>query len=275
VSVKRRLEALERDEAEASADGAPPEASKADALAAAFESYRALVQSGAPVDRWELLKQRVVHYWPRTAETFLRYPQQTEIVRSVVENVETFVVAGNQLGKDWAAGLTCTLFFLEPWLFMEPSHFRAIEATRLPGEALWQVHTRRIVTTSVDGDQLRNLWGEIGRLLLTSAVPLHERAGGPLVLNQRDISLVVERGLAREPLNYLIGRVTGTGEGISGAHAAYTLMCCDEASAADNAIYRFAQGWVKRFLFIGNANPVLPSQFFRQAIMGGDIAADD
>lgn len=195
--------------------------------------------------------------------------KHVELLRSYQENVETFTYAGNQLGKDWCTGLACTMFFLEPWLFFPPQHFRAVEATRRPGQPPWQVHTRKVVTTSVDGNQLRNLWGEIGRFVLTAEPPLIEQRGGPLVLNLRDISLAAERGQAKEPLNYMIGRVTGTGEGISGAHAAYTLLVIDEASGAEDSIYKFGQGWAKKFWVFGNPNRC--HNFFFHACKMGDI----
>lgn len=191
------------------------------------------------------------------------------MIDSVARNKETVVVAGNQLGKDYTAGFICLSFFMAPWLYFPLEHFAEIERTRRSGQPDWQVHTRRVVTTSVDGDQLRNLWGEVTRFILSSGIPLTADKGGSLVLNQRDISLAAERGIAKEPLNYLIGRVSATGEGISGAHAAYNLMVIDEASGSEDAIYDFAQGWAKRFLIFGNPNPT--NNFFRRMVDGGDV----
>lgn len=219
------------------------------------------------MSQFDLLEGRIRHYWPRIN---LQMPKQREMIRSVQENVETFVYAGNQLGKDFTAGVICTMFFLEPWLFFPPERFRAVDRTWVPGQPAWAVHTRRVVTTSVDGDQLRNLWGEIGRLVLSASVPLLASRGGPLNLNQRDVSLAAERTEGKEPLNYMIGRVTGTGEGISGAHAAYTMLVVDEASGAQDEVYKFGQGWAKRFLIFGNPNRC--HNFFYHACKNGDIA---
>src|SRR5215210_988404 len=77
-------------------------------------------------------------YWPQV--TF--YDKQWEIIESVRDNAETVVVAGHQLGKDFAAAFVVLWFYL----------------TR---------HPVRVVTTSVKDDHLRVLWGEIGRYLDT------------------------------------------------------------------------------------------------------------
>ena len=219
----------------------------------------------ASARRCEALLKMAKLYWPNVRF----YGQQRAVIQSVVENRETVVVAGNQLGKDFVAGFVVLSFFLCPQLYFEEGHVSQIEKERRLGQPDWQVHTRRIVTTSVDGDQLRNLWGEIGRYVVTSRVPLLEAQGGPLLVNQRDISLKEERSKTKEPLNYLIGRVTATGEGLSGAHAAYNLMVIDEASGSDNAVYEFAQGWAKKFLIFGNPNTC--ENFFRRAVQGGDL----
>jgi len=196
-----------------------------------------------------------------------------EIQRSLIQSIITVVTAGNKLGKDYTAANIALNFFLAPWLFFHPSKFIELEKRRGPEQPVWQVHTRRIVTTSVDGDQLRNLWGEIGRFVNLSKIPIAEEQGGPLTVNMRDISFSDERWGAgsSDPLNYLIGRVTGTGEGISGAHAEYTLMVIDEASGAKNEIYSFAQGWAKKFLIFGNPNPT--NNFFREMVKKGTVRA--
>lgn len=217
-------------------------------------------------------------WWPEAARYM--YREEKEICKSVIAADETVVTAGNQLGKDWDAGFITLTFFLAPWLYFDPRKFIALEKRRKEMEVTlgravpqWQVHTRRIVTTSVDGDQLRNLWGEIGRFVSTSMVPIASERGGPLTVNMRDISFTEERWGAgsADPLNYLIGRVTGTGEGISGAHAEYTLMVIDEASGAKDAIYKFAQPWAKKFLIFGNPNPT--NNFFKKMVKGGSILA--
>src|SRR6516165_73934 len=69
------------------------------------------------------------------------YKQQEEIIHSVLWNDETYVPAGNMLGKDFVAGFIAVTFFL---IFPESK----------------QQHTR-VITTSVKDDHLRVLWGEI------------------------------------------------------------------------------------------------------------------
>jgi len=214
-------------------------------------------------------------HWPQVR----LWSRQREMVESVIFNRETYVVAGNQLGKDFAAAWCCVLFFVAPWMFFPRSHFETVERRRLAEERRrgqpvpeWEFHTRKVVTTSIDGDQLRNLWGEIGRLIATSSVPLRDDRGGPLTVNQRDVSLAAERVEAgAQPLNYLIGRVTATGEGISGAHAEYNLFVVDEASGSEDMIYEFAVRWAKRLLVFGNANPT--TNFFWRGVKGGDVLA--
>lgn len=209
------------------------------------------------------------HYWPQ--HRF--YDRQEEMIESVALSRETVVVAGNQLGKDYTAGFIVLTFFLHPWLFFPQEHFWGIDSQRYRGQPSWQVHTRRVVTTSVDGDQLRNLWGEISRFIGSSRVPLSDGRGGPLRINMRDISLAEERvETGQEPLNYLIGRVTATGEGMAGAHAAYNLMVIDEASGSDNQVKEFADGWAKKFLIFGNPNPT--ENFFRRMVDGGNIKVE-
>lgn len=221
--------------------------------------------NGKPSPELARILQHGIERWPEARF----YERQREMIESVALNKETLVVAGNKLGKDFAAGFICVTFFEAPWLYFPKSYFLEIERGRKPGQPDWQVHTRRIITTSVDGDQLRNLWGEIARFVVSSKVPLLERWGGPLVLNQRDISLAAERTDAKEPLNYLIGRVTATGEGLSGAHAAYNMLVIDEASGSDDAVYEFSQGWAKKLLAFGNPNEC--ANFWRKHAQAGDV----
>lgn len=199
------------------------------------------------------------------------YDREQEIIESVALNQETYVVAGNKLGKDYTGGFIAVTFFIAPWLYFPEAKFREIEARRKPGVSEWQEHTRRVVTTSVDGDQLRNLWGEIGRFISTSRIPLNDAQGGLLRVNMRDISLAAERiDTDQEPLNYLIGRVTATGEGISGAHAEYNLLMVDEASGAHDLIYTYGLGWMKKFLAFGNPNEC--NNFYKRNALAGDLA---
>ncbi len=177
------------------------------------------------------------------------YDKQIEIIDSTFLNKETHVVAGNQLGKDFIGGFIALTGFL-----------------------ICQVRgiTCRIVTTSVAEHHLKVLWGEIGRFWTTCKVPLDRRKGGPLVINYQEIRRAEERD-AKNPTNYLVGRVSAKGEGLAGHHAQFTLLIGDEASGLSKQAYEMAQGWAKHMLFIGNPNP--GSEFFEQSVEAGDLLA--
>lgn len=175
------------------------------------------------------------------------YDKQVEIIRSVVENDETVVPAGNMLGKDFIAA------FISLWFF----------CSRKPC---------RVVTSSVDGPQLKGvLWGEIRRFIQTSKVPL------PIKENDLLIRHVNVDG-SLDGLSYLIGRVTQKGEGLLGHHVARTderprtLFVGDEASGLDDETYKAACTWSHRRLIIGNPYPC--TNFFRNAVKDGDILRD-
>ena len=68
------------------------------------------------------------HHWPAPPGL---YNKQREVVRSVVENKETVVVAGNQLGKDYVAGAIALLFFLYPEMFFQPQYVKEVERQRI------------------------------------------------------------------------------------------------------------------------------------------------
>lgn len=199
--------------------------------------------------------------WPDTDF----YDKQREVVLSVRDSAETYVHAGNQLGKDYVAGFIALSFFIRPQMYFPESYVREVRgrAGRFP-------HSRRVVTTSVKDDHLRVLWAEIGRFVTESRFSLRAEEGGPLVLLNHEIRLAYERD-AKNPVNYLVGMVSESGEGLSGHHAAYTLMIGDEASGIDDKAYAAGQGWVKRFLFIGNPNST--TNFFFRGIKGGDLLA--
>lgn len=177
------------------------------------------------------------------------YDKQREIIKSVEENVETFVVAGNKLGKDYIAARIVVNSFL-----------RCLKAGV----------TCRIVTTSVAEHHLYVLWGEIGRAIMEAEVPLLSKVGGPLILQHMEIRRAKEKE-ARNPLNYAVGRVSAKGEGLAGHHADWTLFVGDEASGLDNVAYEMAQGWARRMLIFSNPNPC--QNFYFQGVEGGDISA--
>jgi hypothetical protein len=181
------------------------------------------------------------------------YDKQVEIIYSVRDNDETYVPAANKVGKDFVAG------FIALWFFLTHEEVR-------------------VITTSVKDDHLRVLWGELGRFYRSSRRPLDATMGGPLIYNHRDIRKV-RKGVRCE-ISYLRGMVSETGEGISGHHAASTLLVVDEASGVDDSVYLFSDAWAggggeggnrKRKLILGNCNPT--QNFFRRAVEAGDLLA--
>lgn len=180
------------------------------------------------------------YYWPHV--NF--YDKQIEVIESVRDNDETFVPAGNMLGKDFVAG------FIALWYFL--------------------VHDEcRVVTTSVKDDHLRVLWGEIGRYIQTARIPLTRDKGGPLIVNHRDIRKL--RGGVECKISYLRGMVSERGEGMAGHHAEANLGIIDEASGVDDLVYTQMGTWAKRILAFGNPNPC--DNFFRKLIREGDVLA--
>lgn len=185
--------------------------------------------------------------WPKAQF----YDKQRQMIYSVEDDDETYVVAGNQLGKDFTAGFIVLSFMLR----------------RL---CLGNV---KVVTTSVKADHLDVLWGEIDRWIRTSAQPLTADKGGPLVYLHQEIRPVV--GGAEEKDSYIKGQVSKKGEGMAGHHAASTLLVVDEASGVDDVVYSMAQGWAKRMLVFGNPNPAPQTQFFHKGVKAGNLLASD
>ena len=190
------------------------------------------------------------------------YKQQWEVIYSVVENDETFVPAGNMLGKDYVAGFIVLYFFL----------------TR---------HPCRIVTTSAKDDHLRVLWGEVGRFLDSCAVKLKEKDGGPLIVNHQDLRKIVNG--TKCPLSYAMSMVASPQSmaAMQGHHVAKTgdgvprtLFVSDESSSVADAYYQMAKTWMNRSLVIGNTWPC--DNFFKYAVKGkpgtddkgGDVPSD-
>jgi hypothetical protein len=187
-------------------------------------------------------------FWPRgfsqiDGEPYYFYDKQWDIVYSVEDTYETIVPAGKMLGKDFVAGFICVK------------------------QALCNEEFR-IVTTSVDDPHLNILWGEIGRFISTSAIPITQDKGGPLLFNHRHIRRYRQdedhRNADLDTFSYMIGRVSELGEGMAGHHARYTLGVIDEASGVRDRIYTEMIGWAKRLLIFGNCNPC--SNFFYRMI---------
>lgn len=184
--------------------------------------------------------------WPDVAF----YAKQQEIIYSVRDNPETIVPAGHQLGKDFVAGAIALGAFLAPQVFLDAAN---------PSREV------RVVTTSVKDDHLRVLFGEIGRFIDSAKYPLRVERGGPLLARHREIRKVTD-GMA-DKISYLVGTVSETGEGLSGHHAAHTLLICDEASGCHNMVYDRGVTWAKRLLVIGNPYPA--GNFFEAAVKEG------
>jgi hypothetical protein len=187
------------------------------------------------------------------------YDKQVEIIESVRCNDETFVPAGNELGKDFVAGFIALGAFLAPNVFL-----------RNPKDCWLDSAEVRIITTSVRDDHLRVLWGEIGRFIQDSVEPLRIEDGGDLWVNHHDIRKVNEDG-ERDQISYLRGMVSAKGEGMAGHHAPHTLLIIDEASGVDNVVFTQGDTWSKRKLIIGNPNPTI--NFFFDGVKGGDLLA--
>lgn len=175
------------------------------------------------------------------------YDKQWEIVQSVRWDDETFVPAGNMLGKDFVAG------FIALYTFLASCKLGL---------------TCRVITTSVKDDHLRVLWGEIGRYVQTARYPLLAGKGGPLVFNHRDVRWDASGCRGRKcEISYLRGMVSERGEGMAGHHADWTLGIIDEASGVDDLVYTQMDTWAKRKLVIGNPNPT--TNFFYRAVKEG------
>lgn len=176
--------------------------------------------------------------WPEV--TF--YDKQREIFESVEHNDETVIISGHKLGKDFSAGAIALTFFL-------------------------MHHPVRIVTTSIRDEHLAVLWGEVGRFIDNSAVPLNHRQGGPLVVNHRHIRKMVDDTLCK--ISYLIGMVSAKGEGMQGHHAAHTLLIVDEASGVDDEVFLRSETWAKKRMIFGN--PYGANSYFHKIVKGGDV----
>lgn len=171
------------------------------------------------------------------------YDKQKEIIYSVIENAETFVPAGHQLGKDFVSG-----FIAIYWV-----------CSRRPA---------RVVTTSVKHDQLNDvLWGEIRNFLDSSVVDL------PLQYNHMRIRQIRMRDKSFVPKGELVGQVVAQGEGLLGRHLPSdiprTLTIFDEASGIPNMAYESSDTWSHSKLIISNPYPC--ENFLKVGVEGGDL----
>ena len=191
--------------------------------------------------------------WPKVSF----YTEQVKIIESIRDNKQTFVSAGNKLGKDFTAG------FVVLWYFL----------TRTPC---------RIVTTSAKEDHLRVLWSEIARYLQTASVPLLTTQGGPLLVNHQNIrkQLYDASGqpLNRCPISYAIGMVASSDSiaAMQGHHVAAngdgiprTLFVSDESSSVQDEYFKMAITWADRLFVFGNPWPC--QNFFYTGVTDGDM----
>lgn len=184
--------------------------------------------------------------WP----SYVLYPKQAEILYSVRDNDETVVPAGNQLGKDFTAGIVCV------WYFVSRPQCR-------------------IVTTSVDAKHLEVLWSEIKRHITESRFKL------PIQVNHMHIRKLDPKGInGLDDLSYLIGRVAEKGEGLLGHHlpktrdgGPCTMAVFDEASGGSDEGYVAVDTWAHRKLIFGNPRPC--ENFFKKAVKQGDLKNPD
>lgn len=197
------------------------------------------------------------------------FPKQRDMIMAVRESKATYVVAGNELGKDFTAGFICATFFIAPWLYYPAEYVAEVEARKLPN---WNPHDRRIVCTSAAEKHLNVLFAEICRFLYRSKYPL---IGTEVSLLSLEIRLKNEEALAGKNIgSYLRGLVwdgSGEGESLSGHHAAYTLAVGDESSALSWKVFNQFRRWADRELFFGNPNPT--ENPFRKEYEKGDLLA--
>jgi len=170
------------------------------------------------------------------------YEKQKEVLYSLRDNIETFVHAANEVGKDFIAGLACVWFF----------------ASRTPC---------RIVTSSSGETQLKSiLWGEINERLQTS------RFEFPFDVKDLAIYKLNADG-KRCPRSYIIGHVTKVVENFQGHHLPHdkprVLAIFDEASGIKDPFYEAAESWAHRKLVIGN--PLNTTNFFYRCCKRGNI----
>lgn len=197
------------------------------------------------------------------------YDKQRDTILSVRDSAETLVVAGNKTGKDFIAGFICTSFFLWPQVYFSPRYVAEVESFRTPNN---DPHTRRVVTTSVNGEHLDVLWAEIGWWVRTCKQNLREGLDAIVMLDKeirfkREAAVKEDRNLK----NYMKGQVSKKGEGMSGHHANYTLAVVDEASGMDDEVHDRFMGWAHRRFYFGN--PEACDNVFKRHYLAGDVLA--
>ena len=211
------------------------------------------------------------------------YDKQREILWAAKTSRETYVAAGNMLGKDWILGRLCLAFWVSPWTFFGPEKFADVEGrdemralAMLRGCSVkdlpeYVVHQRRVVTTSVKAEHLKVLWGEIGNAWRTCSQDL----GAKYVMNDMEVRFREEKEAAGNAYSYMSGKVSGSDnmEGLTGHHAPYSLGAGDEASGLSNLVQQAFSTWALIMVWIGNPKPC--ANFFKDNFQKGDLLASD
>jgi len=170
---------------------------------------------------------------------------QRDILISLRDNVETFVHAANEVGKDFTTAIGVLWFF----------------CSRRPA---------RVITSSSGETQLKNiLWSEIKERIATSKIKF------PIKVGTLSIKWINEDG-EEDPLSYIIGHVTKSVENFQGHHLDHdkprVLCVFDEASGVADEYDEAADSWAHRKLVIGN--PLNCLNFFYRACKKGNVEHD-
>lgn len=187
-------------------------------------------------------------FWPDV----LFSQEQRDTIYSVMNNDETFVPAGNMLGKDFVAA------FIVLWYFL----------SRTPC---------KILTTSVKEAHLDVLWGEIDKFVRICKYPLEAENGGPLLIGARKIQKVVDGRVHKG--SYIIRAVANekSRQSFQGHHVTpdpgqptddipRNLFVCDESSGVPQMYWDMVTPWAKRIYAFGNTWSC--NNFFRWAVEG-------
>lgn len=199
--------------------------------------------------------------WPHVSF----YREQKDIIYSVRNNDETYVPAGNMLGKDFVAA------FITIWFFVSR-------------------HPCKIVTTSVKDMHLNVLWGEIAKFVRTSKYPLEASRNGPLLINNNGMRKVVKGQIHKDSYVMRMVATERSMESFQGHHVTpdpgepidnvpRNMFVADEASGLLDMYYQMASTWAKRMFIFGNTWPCM--NFFYRAVkgtpgtddVGGDLKA--
>lgn len=171
------------------------------------------------------------------------YDKQQEILLSVRDNIETYVHAANEMGKDFISSIIVIWFF----------------CSRKPA---------KVLTTSSSEDQLEGvLWEEMKERIATSEI---------------DLGLIVDHLRIRrkdrynhyEALSFVKGKVAKKGESFQGFHlpewgdVPRVLTLIDEASGVDDTTKDSCDSFSDRVLIIGN--PLNNRNFFYRGCKEGN-----